>query len=176
MIYIEPTDLEKFEDKYSKELVQKAINVIDKYTLMIQRDAREIIDKEGYRDTGDLINSIKPSVKMYADKVAGEVNSGTKYARFVHEGAEHDGNNLKPHFVSFKIAPSMLQWARRHGIIQKVGQDWAYIDKSNQEHIIKNINTSGIKVYTRATKFFEKPFEALKDKFIEEMNGLMEGV
>ena len=175
-ISISSEDLERLERKYGDELTLKAVNLIKTYTNIVTRDAKEIINDEGYRDTGRLINSIKPSLKVYATKVAGEVNAGTEYARFIHEGAEHEGNGeITSHFVPFSVAPKLLAWAKRHNIIKNIRGNWYFIDKDNNENLISDINKSGMRVYTRPTKFFEKPFEAIKEKFVEEMSLLVGG-
>lgn len=173
MVYIEAEGLEELENKYTHELVQKTIKVIEKYTAIIERDAKKIITNEGYRDTGRLINSIKPQVMVYGTKIVGKINSGTKYARFIHEGAEHEGDKIVSHFVPFSQAPSLLAWAKKHEIIQKIRGSWYFIDKNNQENLIRDISKSGMRVYTRPTKFFEKPFESIKEKFTDEMANLI---
>jgi len=174
MIYIVQEDLIKLNEKYGTDLVNKAIKVVDKYTLKIEKEAKKIIDEEGYRDTGKLINSIHSSVVAYARKVQGEVNAGAEYARFIHEGAEHKGNKLVPHFVSFAVAKGLFMWAKRHGVIEKINGTWWYIDKNNQEHAI-DIKTGGLRVYTKQIKFFEKPFESFKKEFVKEMVQMVGG-
>lgn len=178
MISIDATNLKQLEIKYGEELTNKAKNIISKYVSIIERDAKQIINDEEKIDTGRLLNSIKSSLSIYANLngLAGKVYSGTKYARFIHEGAEHDGNNIKPHFVKFSTAPSLLKWAIRHKKIEKINGDYCFIDNNNQEHVINNIKNSGMMVYNKPIKFFEIPFEKIKDEFVREMSNLVGGV
>lgn len=176
-IYIPKEDLEKIQNKYGEELTKKAYDIMDDFTERVSREAKIIL--EDNKDTGDLIRSIDKSVKVYLNKISGEISTGEKYARFIHEGAKHDekdGGKIKPHFVKFSVAPTLLKWAKRHKVIQQIRGDWYFIDKENKEHLINDIDNSGLMVYTRATKFFEKPFNELKDKFIKEMSELVGGI
>jgi hypothetical protein len=175
-ITVDDEGLRRLGERFTTELVNRAAAVVSKYTAKVRSEARKIIEEEGYRDTGELIRRIHPSLAVYVDRVVGEVNAVSTYARFIHEGAEHVGDNIAPHFVSFKTAPGLLTWAKRHGIIEFRNGNWYFIDKNNQEHLISDINKSGLSVMARATKFFEKPFDAEKGNFIAELSGLVGGV
>ncbi len=176
MIYIVQKDLAKLNEKYDERLVNKAIKVVDKYTLMIESDAKEIIKSEGAIDQGGLIGSIHSSVMAYAEKIKGEVGTVKEYSRFIHEGAEHKGDKIVPHYVPFDVVEGngLFIWAKRHKVIEKINGTWWYIDKNNQEHAI-DIETGGLKVYSKPIKFFEKPFESLKEQFVKELAEIVGG-
>ena len=176
-VQVDIATIEAFEERYGERLVDKALQMIDLYTRKIRREAQKIIKDEDYRDTGQLIRRITPSLQTYGDKVVGEVNAETDYAIYIHDGAyreDHSSSNSKvrPHFVPFSVAPSLLQWAKRNKKIQQIQGRWYFIGKDNQEYPI-NIDKGGMMVMTRPTKFFEKPYEEIKDKYVEDMAGLI---
>ena len=119
-VVVNQDELNKLFDKYGEDLTEKAIKVVNKYTNKITNEAKEIIDDYGYRDTGRLINSIKPSIYAYVDRVMGEVNAGTKYAKAIHEGAntQHQAVKNRKIFVPFRVAPSLYKWAKRNKVIE----------------------------------------------------------
>jgi hypothetical protein len=191
-IKLDAESIRRLEEKYGVELVDKAAQVVDVYTRKIAVEAKRIISDEGHRDTGKLINSIKPSLKAYATKIVGEVNAGAKYARFIHEGAKHDGDDIKPHFVPFRVAETLWQWLVRHDIIYrktKTGkrakrssnaastssEKWYFTSKRTGKEYPVSKAKGGWVVMARPTKFFERPFEALKDEFVAEMSALVGG-
>ena len=73
-IVVNQDQLDRLFKKYGEDLTEKAIRVTTKYTNKIANEAKEIIDDYRYRDTGRLINSIKPSIHAYVDKIVGEVS------------------------------------------------------------------------------------------------------
>ena len=169
--------LEAFEERYGEQLLDKALQKIDLYTKKIRREAQAIINEENYRDTGQLIRRITPSLQAYGDRVVGEVNAETSYATYIHEGAyreDHTSKNpkVRPHFVPFSVAPSLLTWAKRNKVIEQIQGRWYFIGKDNQEYPI-NIDKGGLPVMSRPTKFFERPFEEIKEQYVEDMAGLV---
>ena len=171
-VQVDIATIEAFEERYGERLVDKALQMIDLYTRKIRREAQRIIKDEDYRDTGQLIRRITPSLQTYGDKVVGEVNAETDYAIYIHDGAKHVGDQIVPHFVPFSVAPSLLQWAKRNKKIEQIQGRWYFIGKNNQEYPI-NIDKGGMMVMTRPTKFFEKPYEGIKDQYVEDMANLV---
>lgn len=172
-IELNQDDINKLKQTYGEEIFNKVLVITQTYNQKITTEAKEIIKQEQKIDTGRLRNSIKSSAKVYANKVVGEVYSGTKYARFVHEGAKHQGNELVSHFVSFGKVPSLLIWAKRHKLIEIINGSYYFIDKNNQEHPIDDINESGLNVYSKAIKFLEEPFNKYKPMYINDLENLI---
>lgn len=166
-------DIKKFREAYGEELFDKILVITQTYNQKIATDAKEMIRQEERIDTGRLRNSIKSSAKVYANKVVGEVYSGTKYARFIHEGAKHQGSKIVPHFVSFSVAPSLYVWAKKHNLIETINGSLYFIDKKNQEHAITDIKKSGLMVYSKPIKFLETPFEKYKSQYIKDLKRLV---
>lgn len=166
-------DIKKFRETYGEEIFDKILTITQTYNQKIATDAKEIIKQYEKIDTGRLRNSIKSSAKVYANKVVGEVYSGTKYARFIHEGSKHQGSKIVPYFVSFSAAPSLYVWAKKHNLIKTINEKQYFIDKKGQQHLIKNIRESGLMVYSKAIKFFETPFEKYKVQYVKDLKRLV---
>ncbi len=170
-IVVDQRELEELIDQYGRELPQKAIRVVTKYSNIIARDSKEILDDYNYRDTGRLINSIKPSIRAYADRITGEVNAGTNYARFVHEGAKHTSDSTtERHFVPFSVAPGLFRWALRNGVIETIDGVYRLVSTGQ----VVQPNRGGLLVHIKPTKFFEKPYNEYKEKFIEEIATILD--
>lgn len=171
-------DLDRIVERYGENLVQRATNIVTDYAEMTATEARRILTKNKKRNTGRLIASIKPSLPIYArGLITGEVNAGAKYARFIHEGAKHVNGKPQPFFVPFRVAPSLLEWAKRKRIIVRREGAWNFIqtDSNGQKTYrrINNIYNSGLKVHHEPLKFFSKPFEErFRQRFIDEMTEL----
>ncbi|WP_129596028.1 HK97 gp10 family phage protein [Anaerophilus nitritogenes] len=168
-IEIDIDTLRRLEERYGQRQIEGAKRIIEKYTNIVSREAKQIINDYGYRDTGRLINSIKPSLLVYTNKIQGWVKAGTKYARFIHEGAEHEGDDIVKHFVPFRVAPTLLQWALRHDVIIKVDGVYRMFDTGAYVDPAKG----GLRVTVAPTKFFSKPYEENKEKFLQEMRQLI---
>ena len=174
---ISQQSIEAIQRRYGTDFSNKVIRITKKYAGddgYIKRDAKRIIEDAGQRNTGDLINLIKPSVRIYANRVVGEIKAGTNYAKFIHDGAKHDGSQVKPHFVSFGVAPSLLAWAMRHKKVKMIGGKWYFIDKQGQKSRIKNIAKSGMVVSQQPLKYFEKPFKKYAQKYVDELRRLLQ--
>ena len=171
-VVVNQDELNKLFDKYGEDLTEKAIKVVNKYTNKITNEAKEIIDDYGYRDTGRLINSIKPSIYAYVDRVMGEVNAGTKYAKAIHEGAKHPikgSEHTERFFVPFRVAPSLFTWAVRNKVIESI--DGVYRLASTGQ--VVEPNKGGLLVHIAPAKYFEKPFNKYKGQFIEEVSAII---
>lgn len=164
-IIVDQENLDKLLDKFDGRLVERAVKVVNKYTAIVARESKKIIDDHKYRDTGRLINSIKPSVKAYADRVKGEVNAGTKYARFIHEGAKHNGKAVERFFVPFKVAPSLFKWAVRNDVVENIDGVYRLVSSGQ----IVEPDSGGLMVHIAPAKYFEKPYNEYKEKFAEEL-------
>lgn len=171
-IVVDQKNLEKLFNKYGEELTEKAVRVTNKYTNIITNEAKEIIDDYSYRDTGRLINSIKPSIRAYADRVVGEVNAGTKYAKFIHDGARHPtegSEETERFFVPFNKAPSLFKWAVRNGVIETIDGVYRLVSTGQ----IVQPDKGGLLVHIAPTKYFEKPFNEYKNQFIREISNII---
>lgn len=172
-IVVNEDDVKKLFDKYGQDLTEKATKVVTKYTNKISNEAKKIIDDYKYRDTGRLINSIKPSLYAYRDRIVGEVNAGTDYAEYIHEGAKHvSENSFERFFVPFKVAPKLFTWAVRNNVIENIDGIYRLV-KTGQ---IVEPNKGGLLVQIAPTKYFEKPFNEYKDKFVEEVSNIVNEV
>lgn len=174
-IVVEQEQLEQLFDKYGNELTEKAIQATSKYTNKIARDAKELIDEHQYRDTSRLINSIKPSLHAYKDRVTGEVNAGTDYAKYIHEGARHPTEGSKDterFFVPFRVAPSLYKWAKRNKVIETVDG----VDRLASTGQKVSPAKGGLLVHIKPVRYFEKPFNKYKDQFIEEISNIVNGI
>lgn len=100
--------IEQLKQIYGENLINKIYSITTDYNQRIIRDAKEILRTEDKIDTRRLRNSIKQSARVYSTRFINSIYSGTKYARFVHEGAEHKDSKIVPHFVSFKTAPYLF--------------------------------------------------------------------
>lgn len=170
-IVVDQKELDDLIKEYGKELPRKAIKTVTKYANIIARDSKEILDDYNYRDTGRLINSIKPSIRAYADKITGEVNAGTDYARFIHEGAKRtSGTSTERHFVPFSVAPGLYKWAKRNKVIETIDG----VDRLVSTGQVVYPNKGGLLVHIAPTKFFEKPYNEYKEKFIEEITTILD--
>ncbi|GMG96253.1 HK97 gp10 family phage protein [Tepidimicrobium xylanilyticum] len=171
-IVVNQDKLDKLFSKYGEELTEKAIRVVNKYTNKISNEAKKIIDESGYRDTGRLINSIKHSIYAYIDRIIGEVNGGTKYAQYIHEGVKHPTKSSErtvPFFVPFKVAPTLFKWAVRNKVIESI--DGVYRLASTGQ--IVEPDRGGLQVHIAPAKYFEKPFNQYKDQFVEEVSNII---
>lgn len=179
-VVIDDTDLAYLEHRYGAKLMNKALRVTNLYVSHMQRNAQVIINDSGHVDTGKLVGSIKSKVNASNRKITGEVYSGSKYARFIHEGAKHEGEEIKPHFVPFAVAPSLLTWAKRNKVIyqkQASGRlrknprrngDWYFMSKKGKEYPI-SVQKGGLMVKQEPVKFFSLPFEQLAPEYLERM-------
>lgn len=181
-IVIDDTSLADLENRYGAELTQKAVRITNTYIQKVQRDAQDIIANAGHVDTGRLVNSIKSKVKGNSQKVTGEVYAGTKYARFIHEGAKHEGESIVPHYVPFAVNPekSLLTWAIRNRVIyqkrkegrmrktNKSGDKWYFMSRKGKEYPV-DIKTGGLMVKQEPVKYFTIPFEKLAPEYLEKM-------
>ncbi len=186
-IQINQRDYQRLRETYGNDFVQEVVNVTKSFTQRVQRDARTLLREENKIDSGSLINSIKEEVQIYNSRVLGQVYSGTKYARFIHEGAKHEGEEIVPFFVSFKTAPSLRQWAIRKGVIYQKRKDgqrrkrrsvtdqWYMTSKKTGKEYPINLDTGGLKVHIQPTKFLEKPFERYKNQYIQKLQALLRG-
>lgn len=171
-IIVEKEDLDRLFNEHGENMAVKAMKIVNKYTNIITKESKEIIDDYMYRDTGRLINSIKPSIKIYAEKITGEVNAGTKYAKAIHEGAKHpteESEETERFFVPFDKAPSLFKWAVRNKVIEVI--DGVYRLVSTGQVVYPD--EGGLLVHIAPTKYFEKPFDKYKDKFVEEINNIL---
>lgn len=171
-IVVNQDQLDRLFKKYGEDLTEKAIRVTTKYTNKIANEAKEIIDDYRYRDTGRLINSIKPSIHAYVDKIVGEVNAGTKYAKFIHDGAKHPtpgSEETERFFVPFRVAPSLYKWAKRNKVIETIDG----VDRLVSTGQVVYPNKGGLLVHITPTKYFEKPFNKYKEQFIQEISEIV---
>lgn len=168
-IKVDEEKIKKLFDKYGKDLTEKTMKVVDRYTLKVTNEAKEIIDDFGYRDTGRLINAIKPSLRAYKDKYVGRVNAGTKYAKVIHDGAKHVNGDIQKFFVPFAKAPSLFKWAVRNNVIYKI--DGIYRLASTGQ--IVEPDKGGLQVQIVPAKYFDKPFNKYKDQFVKDMMELI---
>lgn len=172
-IVVNEDDVKKLFDKYGEDLTEKAIKVVTKYANKVSNEARKIVDDYKYRDTGRLITSIQPSLYAYADRIVGEVNAGADYAKAIHEGAKHPvegSENTEPFFVPFKVAPKLFTWAVRNHAIENI--DGVYRLASTGQ--IVEPDRGGLMVHIAPTKYFEKPFNEYKDKFVKEVSNIID--
>lgn len=185
-IQVDQVALQNLINTYGEDKVQEVIQITRTFTQKVQRDARSILKESGRVNSGQLINSIKQQVNAYNNKVIGQVYSKTKYARFIHEGAKHEGAEIVPFFVSFTIAPSLRQWAIRKGVMyqkrkdgqkrksKKTGDKWYMTSKKTGEEYAVNIKTGGMKVHIKPMKFLEVPFEKYEEQYIQKVSGVMQ--
>lgn len=160
---------------YGEESLGRIQQVTLNYTEKVARDAKTILRNKKRVDTGRTVNSISPNVRVYSNKVIGQVNSATKYARFIHEGAEHESDTvIVAHFVPFKIAPSLLLWAKRKRIIFRKNKKWYMKSKRGKEYRI-NLEKGGLPVLMEPTLFFETPFNRYKDQYLSDVINAMLG-
>lgn len=179
-IVIDETSLEELENQFGAALTQKAVRITNTYVQKVQRDAQAIIADAGHVDTGKLVNSMKSKTTSDGQTIIGEVYAGTKYARFIHEGAKHEGEHIVPHFVLFTKAPSLLIWAKRNKVIyqkkkdgrmrktNKADGDWYFISKSGREYPI-DVVSGGLVVKQEPVNYFSIPFEKLAPEYLEKM-------
>lgn len=169
-IVVDQKQLDELIKQYGEKLPEKAVKVVTKYANIIARDSKEILDEYKYRDTGRLINSIKPSIRAYADKITGEVNAGTEYAEFIHEGARHiSETETERYFVPFSVAPGLYRWAKRNKVIESIDG----VDRLVSTGQVVQANKGGLLVQIAPTKYFEKPYNQHKEKFIEELSNIL---
>lgn len=183
-IVIDDTSLAELENRYGAALTQKALRITNTYVQKVQTQAQDIIAEAGHVDTGRLVNSIKSQVTGSSQKVTGEVYAGSNYARFIHEGAKHDGEKIVPHLVPFKVAPSLLVWAKRNKVIYqketdgtmrkkraRKGKSWYIMSKRGKGHreYRIDIETGGLMVKQEPVKYFTVPFEKLAPEYLEKM-------
>lgn len=183
-IVIDDSSLAELENRYGAALTQKALRITNTYVQKVQTQAQDIIAEAGHVDTGRLVNSIKSQVTGSSQKVTGEVYAGSNYARFIHEGAKHDGEKIVPHLVPFKVAPSLLVWAKRNKVIYqketdgtmrkkraRKGKSWYIMSKRGKGHreYRIDIETGGLMVKQEPVKYFTIPFEKLAPEYLEKM-------
>lgn len=172
-VTVDDKGIQRLFDKYGQELTEKSVRVINKYTNKVSNEAKKIIDEYKYRDTGRLINSIKPSISIYTKKVVGEVNASTKYARYIHDGARHptkESKNTERFFVPFKKAPSLYTWAKRNKVIETIDG----VDRLTSTGQVVAPDKGGLLVHIAPTKYFEKPFNKYKKQFVKEISNIID--
>lgn len=184
-IQVDPVALQNLINTYGEEKVGEVVQITQTFTQKVQREARDILKQKGRVDTGGLIDSIKQQVNTYNHKVIGQVYTSSKYARFIHEGARHEGATTVPFFVSFKIAPGLRQWAIRKGVIyqkrkdgekrktRKAGDAWYMKSKKTGQEYRVNLQKGGMRVHIKETKFLEVPFEKYVDQYLHKVNRVM---
>ena len=184
-IKIDPNTYQSLINKYGNEKVEQIIGITHTFSQKVQAEAREILKSQGKVDSGTLINRIKYQVNMYNNRVVGQVYAGTKYARFIHEGAKHKGSEITPFFVSFNTAPSLRQWAIRKGVLyqkrkdgqirktKKSGDKWYITSSKTRKEYSVNIKTGGMKVKIEPIKYLEIPFEKYVDQYIHKVSKVM---
>lgn len=183
-IVIDDRSLQELEHRYGSALTQKALRVTSTYIMKLQRDAQGMIHDAGHVDTGRLVNSIKSRVNAGNKKITGETYAGTDYARFIHEGAKHEGDKIVPHLVPFSVAPSLLIWAKRNKVIYqketdgtmrkkraREGKSWYIMSKRGKGHreYRIDIENGGLMVKQEPVKYFTIPFEKLAPEYLEKM-------
>lgn len=174
-ISINDADIEELYREYGEETVRKAEQITRKYAALVQREAREIIAKEGHIDTSRLVNSILIMVQGNSEGILGRTYTDLKHAGYIHDGTKHvSEDNLVPHFVSFKTAPSLLAWGKRKKVIVKEGKEWYLKNKDGKKYKIDTQN-GGLMLQQKALKFLDIPFEKYEPMFIREMEGLLDG-
>lgn len=175
---VNENDMRELRARYGLELTEKVKGITRDHAILVRRDAKKIIKDAKHIDTGRLINSITASVKVYSKRVTGEVTAGTKYARFIHEGADHmGGEEVHPHFVPFSKAPGLFKWAERNGKIVKKRGGYYFVgkDKDGNEKLSKISRIyGGMRVMQKPVKFFEKPFEEYAHKYVEALEALFD--
>lgn len=184
-IRISQQDIQALLNRYGPQLTGVIQQITLDYTEKTSREAKLIIRQKGHVDTGQTIAKINPSVRAYANMVVGQVNAGTNYSRFIHEGAEHESDTkIVPHFVPFKIAPSLLLWAKRKKIIYqktktgavrkraKSGEKWYMKSRSGNEFAI-DLRNGGLPVSMEPTFFFKDPFDRFKNEYIRDLSQAM---
>lgn len=182
-ISIDDERLNQLLARYGETLTQKALQLTRTYQAKLQRDAQLIISDAGHVDTGRLVNAIKQKTETKDGKIVGEVYAGTDYARFIHEGAKHEGEQIKPHFVSFAAAPSLLLWAKRNKVIYqkqddgrlrrraKAGARWYMMNAKGKEYPI-DLEKGGLMVKQEAVKYLTVPFSRLAPEYLARMQEL----
>ncbi|OON99152.1 MAG: hypothetical protein ATN35_02030 [Epulopiscium sp. Nele67-Bin004] len=181
-VEIDATSLKELEKIYTVDKVNEIVDITNTFTQKIQADARTIIRCAPHVDSGRLINSIKATTKTNSNTITGQVASATDYARFIHEGADHKGtNNIHPFFVPFKLAPSLLVWAKRKGVIyqktnsgnrRKVavsGGNWYMTSKKNGKEYRVDTVKGGLQVKIEPTKFLQTPFNQYESKYLQAL-------
>lgn len=169
-IHVKDNTIDQLYHKYGEDAAKKAIRLVSKFTEMVERDAKKNIKEAGQIDTGRTRNAIKNSTLVYFNRIVGQVYAGTKYARFLHEGAEHEEDEtIIPHFVPFSVAPSLAAWAIRHKVIEQRKGKWV-LAKSGKSI---NIHRGGLRVKTEPSKFMEKAVESNKEQFFQEAERLI---
>ena len=173
-IDVNQDDLDRLDQRYGERLVRRVTSSMLYFTKKTEGAAKDILTRKKHRDTGRLIKSITPHVEPYSKGVIrGEVNAGELYARFIHEGARHRGGRITPHFVPFRVAPTLRKWAERHSKLRSRRGKWYFVDSKGNEHVT-NLQTGGLMVHQQPTKFFSGPFEShLRRDFIKEMNQII---
>lgn len=188
-IEINRRDYQNLVNQYGNEKLDKVIKATRTFTQKVQRDARQVLRRGENKkvNTGQLINSIKQQVNVYNGLVIGQVYSGVKYARFIHEGAKHEGDKVVPFFVSFKTAPSLRKWAMQKGVIYqktKTGERstgkvtlnrWYMTSKKTGKEYAVNLKYGGLYVMNKPTKFLEIPFEKYRGQYIQKVTNIMVG-
>lgn len=171
-IRLDTASLDELALRYGSMATAKAVNATRTYTQKLQRQARSMLQEKGKVDTGELIRRIQPGVSEYGDVVQGQVNAGAKYSRFIHEGAEHNGQQIAPHFVPFAVAPSLLLWAKRNRVVQKKGDKWYFKAASGRDYPI-NIRKGGLMVKQEPIPYFRVPFEQLAPAYFEKIKEIL---
>ena len=83
---------------------------------------RRLTRKGGGRDTGRLAGSIDDQVIVREDEIMSKIATNVPYAIY-QEGYRpgHPDEFIYPpkHFVPFRVAPGLLEWAIRHKVISR---------------------------------------------------------
>lgn len=170
-IRVNQNDTNRLQERYGRTLFNKAHSIIENYNQIMAREGKKIITEEKKIDTARLKNTITSETTVNLYDITGETYSGTKYGRFVHEGAMHEGGNIVPHFVSFAKVPSLFTWAVRHNVIKfsSSKNKWYFEGKNQKQYFISNVQKSGLMVTMKPIKFLEKPFNMYKRQFIRDL-------
>lgn|GEM_PF-1762071 len=135
-------------ERASASLRAEASNLVKRYLLMIERDARRNMDRGGgsipRTDTGRLKNSIRHALDaaFFRASLGGEVFTDVHYAVYVHEGT---------------------------GIFHSEGRrtPWVYFDERRGQFVV----TRGIP----ANPFLRDAFEKHVPGFVRDLKKLVEG-
>ncbi len=178
---IDTQTLQQLEKDYTIDKVNQIINVTDAMNMKIADEAREIL-RNKHKNKGDLINSIKTTVNSKNNVITGQVSSAKDYARFVHEGVDHKGTSeVHPMLVRFRVAPSLLSWAKSKGVVYQKRNDgtkrktntangaWYMTSKKTGKEYRVDVANGGLMVKIEPSKFLEIPFKKYEKKYIQEI-------
>lgn len=172
-INIDTSTMDELVAHFGSRATARAINITRSYAKKIQSEARTMLQEKGRISSGQLVQSIQPEVSESGGIVQGQVNAAAPHARFIHEGAMHDGSQIVPHFVSFAVAPSLQRWAKLNRVIYQKQGRWYFKGKSGKEHSI-NIEKGGMMVKQDPVPYFRVPFETLCPEYFEKIKEILQ--